>query len=67
MIISNSTKKKAYFINNTSIFYEKNTKKRIDFLKSNQFFYTEISKILKTIVNDSNFNFFFLLWKRKYN
>lgn len=59
MIISNSTKKKAYFINNTSIFYEKNTKKRIDFLKSNQFFYTEISKILKTIVNDSNFNFFF--------
>ena len=59
MINFKSSYKKNYFINNTNIFYEKNTKKRINFLKKNQFFYTEISKILKTIIDDTDLNFFF--------
>ena len=66
MIISKSTINKDYFINKTNSFYEKNTEKRIDFLKRNQFFYSEISKILKTITDNSNLNFFFLLWKFKH-
>ena len=66
MINLKLTNKRNYFINNTQIFYEKNSEKRINFLKNNQFFYNEISKILKTIIDDTNSNFFFLLWKFNY-
>ena len=59
MIVLKSSKKKDYFINETNLFYEKNTEERVKFLKNNQFFYSEISKILKTIINKSDLNFFF--------
>tara|TARA_B100001057_G_scaffold144782_1_gene144702 strand:+ start:395 stop:1822 length:1428 start_codon:yes stop_codon:yes gene_type:complete len=59
MIAFKSTDNKNYFINQTCIFYEKNTNERIKFLKKNQFFYNEISKILKTIISESNLSFFF--------
>ena len=60
MIVLKSIDKKDYFINETSIFYEKNTEERVKFIKNNQFFYSEISKILKTIINKSDLNFFFV-------
>ncbi len=59
MIVSKSKNKENYFIDKTHMFYEKNTEKRINFLTKNHFFYTEISKILKTIINKENLNFFF--------
>ncbi len=59
MIVSKSTNKKEYFIEKTNIFYKKNSEKRIGFLEKNQFFYTEISRILKTIINQSSLKFFF--------
>ncbi len=59
MIVLKSIEKKDYFINETNIFYEKNTEERVKFIKNNQFFYSEISKILKTIINKSDLNFFF--------
>ena len=61
MINLKLTNKRNYFINNTQIFYEKNSEKRINFLKKNKFFYNEISKILKTIIDDTNSNFFFVV------
>ena len=59
MIVFKSTNNPHYFIDKTRDFYEKNTGERIKFLKENKFFYTEISKILKTIINKSNLSFFF--------